>query len=66
MLGAGVFENDPDFDPSLKVFQGQLVSLKFASKAAYDKKFLWVNLDARTFHMSRYQNKAQRHKEATL
>jgi hypothetical protein len=33
---------------------------------AYDKKFLWIDLQSVTIHMSEHQTKETRHKEASL
>ena len=71
------FHNDPgteftasilqEFDMTSSVFEGASVYQKFTSKQTYEPRFVWVNLETRTIHMSLYHNsKERRHKEASL
>lgn len=56
-----------DFDLTCSVFEGASVYQKFTSKHTYEPRFVWVNLETRTIHMSLYHNsKERRHKEASL
>ena len=54
------------FDLSLKVFQGLSVDQKFTSSRSFEKRFIWINHESRTLHMSQYDTKERRHKEASL
>ena len=40
--------------------------IKFTSKTTYEPRFVWVNLDTLTIHMSQHNTKERRHKEASL
>lgn len=56
-----------EFDMTCSVFEGASVYQKFTSKHTYEPRFVWVNLETRTIHMSLYHNsKERRHKEASL
>jgi hypothetical protein len=48
------------------VFEILQIEQKFTSKLLYEKKFVWVNLSARSIHMSEYNSKERCHKEASL
>ena len=70
------FHNDPgtefnstilqEFDMRSSVFEGASVYQKFTSKQNYEPRFVWVNLETRTIHMSVQISKERRHKEASL
>jgi|Transcript_11310 hypothetical protein len=70
------FHNDPgaqfnvmlmqEFDLESSILQGAHVHQKFTSKSVYEPRFIWVNLDSRTIHMSLHPTKDRRHKEASL
>ena len=55
-----------DFDMSLPVFSGLIVDQKYSTYSYYDKKFIWVCPTTRTLHMSQFETKDRRHKEANL
>lgn len=48
------------------VFGGISVEQKFISTTQFERKFVWVNYETKTFHMSLYESKERRHKEASL
>lgn len=70
------FYNDPgaqfntsllqEFDLESSILQGAHVHQKFTSKSVYEPRFIWVNLESRTIHMSLHPTKDRRHKEASL
>jgi hypothetical protein len=70
------FHNDPgskfsealskEFDLSASIFEGLTVDQKFTSKTSYEPRFVWVNLETLTIHMSTHNTKERRHKEASL
>jgi Meiotic cell cortex C-terminal pleckstrin homology len=71
------FHNDPgaeftasilqEFDMTTSVFEGASVYQKFTSRQTYEPRFVWINLETRTIHMSLFHNsKERRHKEASL
>jgi hypothetical protein len=41
------------------------VRLKFTNKKVYEERFIWVNLDSLTIHLSVHLTKDRRHKEAS-
>ena len=55
-----------EVDPSSSIFNGTFVDQKFTSKTTYEPRFIWVNLDTLTIHMSQHNTKERRHKEASL
>ena len=55
-----------DIDEKLPVFQVTEVHQKFTNKSGFEKKFIWLSLKTKTIHMSTYENKERRHKEANL
>jgi hypothetical protein len=55
-----------EFDLNCSVFEGLELQQKFTNKSTYDTRFVWINLNSRTIHMSQYMTKDRRHKEATL
>jgi hypothetical protein len=55
-----------EFGLKASIFEGSMVEQKFTSKQVFELKFVWVNLDARTIHMSTHDTKESRHKEASL
>lgn len=55
-----------EFGLRASIFEGSMVEQKFTSKQVFESKFIWVNLDSRTIHMSTNGNKESRHKEASL
>ena len=48
------------------IFNGTFLDQKFTSKTTYEPRFVWVNLDTLTIHMSMHNTKERRHKEASL
>jgi hypothetical protein len=70
------FKNDPgsdffkeflsEFDSKASIFEGLVIEQKFTSKQSYEPRFMWVNLESRTIHMSTHNTKDRRHKEASL
>jgi hypothetical protein len=48
------------------VFRGLLVDQKFTNTSSFDKRFIWVNYETKTLHMSQHESKEGRHKEASL
>jgi hypothetical protein len=55
-----------EFDPNSSTFQGAYLDQKFTSKTTYEPRFVWVNLETLTIHMSQHNTKERRHKEASL
>jgi hypothetical protein len=55
-----------EFDTNATIFSGTFVDQKFTSKTTYEPRFVWVNLDTLTIHMSMHNTKERRHKEASL
>ena len=55
-----------EVDPTASIFTGTFVDQKFTSKTTYEPRFVWVNLDSLTIHMSQHNTKERRHKEASL
>jgi hypothetical protein len=54
-------------DPKRKcVFDGTQLEQKFTSKTNFEKRFVWVNVNNRSIHMSEHVTKERRHKEANL
>ena len=41
-----------DLDPNSLIFKGTTVTQKFSSKATYDQKIFWINIDSRTLNLS--------------
>lgn len=54
------------FKSNSDVFQGLMLDQKFTSSKTFDRRFIWVNLETRTLHMSVHKTKERRHKEASL
>ena len=54
------------YDSKSSIFEGSFVDQKFTSKTTYEPRFVWVNLDSLTIHMSQHNTKERRHKEASL
>jgi hypothetical protein len=50
----------------LLLSQGMTVLLKFMVESKFETRFIWVDLRKRTLHMSQYQTRERRHKEASL
>lgn len=53
-------------DSKASIFQGAFLDQKFTSKTTYEPRFVWVNLESLTIHMSQHNTKERRHKEASL
>jgi hypothetical protein len=53
-------------DPTSGVFEGLELLQKFTNKSSYDTRFIWINMQTNTMHMSQYMTKDRRHKEASL
>jgi hypothetical protein len=54
------------YDQNLPPFVGCEVLQKFNNNTAYNKRFVWLNSNTRTIHMSQHMTKERRHKEASL
>ena len=54
------------YDSKATIFEGANLDQKFTSKTTYEPRFVWVNLDSLTIHMSQHNTKERRHKEASL
>mmetsp|Transcript_17896 Transcript_17896/g.29928 ORF Transcript_17896/g.29928 Transcript_17896/m.29928 type:complete len:206 (+) Transcript_17896:87-704(+) len=54
------------YDQNLAPFTGCEVLQKFNNNTAYNKRFVWLNSQSRTIHMSQHMTKERRHKEASL
>lgn len=54
------------YDPTSGVFEGLELLQKFTNKSSYDTRFIWINIQTNTMHMSQYMTKDRRHKEASL
>lgn len=66
-------DNDSDFkilqselDMKSPVFEGSIIPRKFSKNKKYESRFMWVDLDTKTIHMSLHNTKDRRHKEASL
>lgn len=55
-----------EFDMKSSIFEGTQIPRKFLRNSKYENRFMWVNLDSRTIHMSQHSTKDRRHKEASL
>ena len=55
-----------DIDLKSPVFEGSVILRKFSRNRKYEFRFMWVNYDTGTIHMSIYNLKDRRHKEASL
>ena len=53
-------------DSKSSIFEGAFLDQKFTSKTTYEPRFVWVNIDSLTIHMSQHNTKERRHKEASL
>ena len=62
----GEHEGESQFDSESPVFVGVSLEQKFTNKSAYEPRFVWVNLQSRTMHLSIYMTKDKRHKEASV
>jgi hypothetical protein len=66
------YKEIPDYDDAYgsssksSVYNGMIVDQKFTSNFTFEQKFLWINPDNKTLHMSIYETKERRHKEASL
>ncbi len=60
---ASGFYDDPKRRP---VFDGTELEQKFTAKTAYERKFVWINLNNKSIHMSEHFTKERRHKEASI
>ena len=54
------------FNFNTSIFKGLLVDQKFTNTSSFDKRFIWVNYETKTLHMSQHESKEGRHKEASL
>jgi hypothetical protein len=54
------------FDLNALPFKGCEVHQKFNNNQSYQKRFVWLNYDTKTIHMSQHMTKERRHKEASL
>lgn len=43
-----------------------MIDQKFTNTSSFDKRYIWVNYETRTLHMSQHESKEGRHKEASL
>lgn len=48
------------------VIEGCIVQLKHADRESYSDKFIWIDITDLTFHLSSFNMKAKRHKDASL
>ena len=48
------------------IFKGLTVDQKFTTTSTFDRRYIWVNYETRTLHMSQHETKEGRHKEASL
>ena len=48
------------------IIDGNKASVKFVNKKSYDDRYIWINIDNDTIHVSNYINKNEEHKEASL
>ena len=48
------------------VLDGCSAGTKFTGKTSYDEKYLWINVDDKTIHVSPFTNKNKEHKEASM
>lgn len=55
-----------EFDMKSSVFEGAQIPRKLSRHSEYESRFIWINLEARTIHVSQHSNKDRRHKEASL
>lgn len=55
-----------EFDMKSSIFEGAHIPRKFSRNTKYENRFMWVNLESRTIHMSQHSTKDRRHKEASL
>jgi hypothetical protein len=54
------------FDLNALPFRGCEVQQKFNNNQSYQKRFVWLNYETKTIHMSQHMTKERRHKEASL
>ena len=54
------------FNFNASIFKGLLLDQKFTNTSSFDKRFVWVNYETKTLHMSQHESKEGRHKEASL
>ena len=54
------------YDSKASIFEGAFLDQKFTSKTTYEPRFVWINLESLTIHMSQHNTKERRHKEASL
>lgn len=55
-----------ELDMKSPVFEGSVIPRKFSKNKKYENRFMWVDLDTKTIHMSLHNAKDRRHKEASL
>jgi hypothetical protein len=55
-----------ELDMKSPVFEGSIIPRKFSRNRKYENRFMWVNIDSKTIHMSTHNTKDRRHKEASL
>jgi len=58
--------NNGKFNFNTSVFKGSLIDQKFTNTSTFDRRYIWVNYETRTLHMSQHESKEGRHKEASL
>lgn len=55
-----------EYDENHPALIGSNIDLKFINKSRYESKFVWISPRKKTIHMSDYNTKERRHKEASL
>ena len=60
---ASSYYDDPMRRP---VFDGTELEQKFTAKTAFERKFVWINLNNKSIHLSEHFTKERRHKEASI
>ena len=53
-------------DVNSPVFQGSNVKQKFTHTETFEPRFVWVDFTSHSIHLSTFNNKERRHKEANL
>ena len=53
-------------DVNSQVFQGASILQKFTHNDNLEQRFIWVDFTNHTIHLSTFENKERRHKEANL
>jgi hypothetical protein len=54
------------FNFNSSVFKGLTLDQKFTNTSSFDRRYVWVNYETKTLHMSQHESKEGRHKEASL